>query len=90
MKKIRVAHFPQVPCEPFTVDVDSPKEGLLVINALANYDLFLHQEGHREDYANASFLEEYDEEEKEWFSWFDDETGIDDVKEYFEYLEAIA
>jgi len=31
-------------------------------------------------------VEEFDEEEQEWISWCDEETGIDDIDEYFNFI----
>lgn len=86
-KKLRVSHFPQIPCKPFIVDVNNLEEARLIYNTLANYDLFQYENRIKPDYANATVVEEFDEEEQEWISWSDDETGIDDINEYFEFLK---
>ncbi|QPK89810.1 hypothetical protein IEN91_05060 [Bacillus velezensis] len=86
-KKLRVAHIPQVPMEAFYVEVKSLEEAKLIFDVLANYDLFQFENNIKPDYANATFLEEFDKEENEWVSWCDDETGIDDIREYFEEME---
>lgn len=87
IKKLRVAHFPQVPCKPFHVEVKSLEEAKLISDTLANYDLFQYDNRIKGDYANATVVEEYCEEEGEWISWSDDDTGIDDIDAYFEHLE---
>ena len=38
--KLRISHFPQVPCKAFHVDVNSIEEALKIMNVLAYYDLF--------------------------------------------------
>ncbi|MGV4321224.1 hypothetical protein [Bacillus mojavensis] len=86
-KKLRVAHIPQVPMKAFHVEVKNLEEAKLLFDVLANYDLFQLENNIKPDYANATFLEEFDEEENEWISWCDDETGIDDIYEYFEEME---
>jgi len=83
MKKLRVCHFPQIPCEPFIIKVSSLEEAKLLFDVLANYDSFQYSHKIKPDYANMTVLEEFDEEEKEWVSWIDEETGIDDIHEYF-------
>lgn len=83
MKKLRVAHYPQIPCKPFIVEVESLKEAKKMYDTLANYDLFQFNNRIKPDYANMTVIEEFDEEELEWMSWIDDETGIDDISEYF-------
>lgn len=85
-KKLRVVHFPQVPCKPFIVEVKNLEEAKFVIDMLANYDLFQFENQIKPDYANMTVVEEFDEEEGEWVSWFDEETGIEDINEYFEEL----
>lgn len=87
MKKLRVSHFPQVPCKPFVVEVKDLEEAKKVSDVLANYDLFQFHNNIKGDYANATVVEEYDETEGEWISWSDEKTGIDDIDEYFEQLE---
>jgi hypothetical protein len=89
MKKLRVAHYPQIPCMPFYVKVKDLEEAKKIINVLANYDLFQYENRIKPDYSNATVVEEFYEEEGEWISWSDDETGIDDIDEYFEYLEEV-
>lgn len=83
-KKLRVSHYPQIPCKPFIVEVKNLEEAKLIYDTLANYDLFQFNNRIKPDYANATIVEEYDEEEQEWISWCDDETGIDDIRDYFE------
>lgn len=79
---LRIAHFPQVPCRPFTVNVKDVQEAIKVYDILCNYDLFQLQNRIKGDYANMCILEEFDQEEQEWLSWRDHETGMD----FHEYL----
>lgn len=81
-KLLRVLHYPQVPCKAFVVEVSSIEEAFLVYNTLGNYDFFLEKNNHRNDYSNATFIEEFDREEKEWLSWQDELTGLDDIVAY--------
>jgi hypothetical protein len=85
--KLRVCHYPQVPCKPFITEVKDLKQAHLLYNVLADYDLFQFENRIKPDYANATVVEMWDEEENEWISWCDDETGIDDINEYFEQLD---
>jgi phage/plasmid-associated DNA primase len=85
-KKLRVSHFPQIPCKPFIVEVKTLEEAKKIIDVLADYDLFQYENNIKPDYCNTSVLEEYCEEENEWYDWCDDETGIDDLDEYFEFI----
>ncbi|MEE5181151.1 hypothetical protein JDW21_19045 [Bacillus subtilis] len=86
-KRLRVAHIPQVPMKAFHVEVKNLEEAKLLFDVFANYDLFQLENNIKPDYANATFLEEFNEEENEWISWCDDETGIDDIYEYFEEMK---
>jgi hypothetical protein len=84
--KLRVAHFPKIPCKPFYVEVQDLQQAKLISDALARYDLFQYNNRIKPDYSNATVIEQWDEEEQDWLSWCDEETGIDDIDEYFEYL----
>jgi hypothetical protein len=81
MSELKVWHIPQVPMdEAFEVPVQSPEEAILVMNALAHYDLFQLANNIKPDFSNAQGLVEWSEEEKEWLDWFDDEG--DDIDQY--------
>lgn len=83
-KQLRVAHYPQVPCAPFTIPVTSIEDAQRVINLLADYDQFQYQERIKGDYSNTSFVQQF--EDGQWVDWADDETGISNVDEYFEFI----
>lgn len=87
MKKLRVAHFPQIPCQPFIVEVKDLHEARKMFDVLADYDTFQFENRIKPDYCNSTVLEEYCEEDDCWYSWCDEETGIDDIHEYFEHIE---
>lgn len=86
--KLRVSWFPQVPCNPYVVPVDSVTDAVRIMNLLANYDLFQYANKIKPDYCNTGILEMFDPEDKEdgpegsWVGWFDEETGEDDPEEY--------
>ena len=85
MKKLRVWHIPQVPGNPFTVDVSSVEEAVKIMDVLADYDEFQRVNNIKPDYCNASGLDQWSEEDQEWESWFDDsDTFCDDPHEYME------
>lgn len=85
-KKLRVCHFPQIPCHPFIVEVKDLNEAKLIFDTLANYDLFQFENRIKPDYCNSTILEEWNYDNNEWLSWCDDETGIDDLDEYLEFI----
>ena len=82
--KLRIAHFPQIPCKPFYVEVKDLEQARLMYDALANYDLFQYNNNIKGDYNNATDIQMY--EDGEWVTWYDDETGIGDIHEYFDEL----
>lgn len=85
-KKLRIVHFPQIGAKPFKVEVSNLQEARLLFNTLADYDLFQYNNRIKPDYANATVVQEWSEEDGEWIDWSDDETGIDDINDYFEFL----
>jgi len=59
-KKLRVSHFPQVPCEPFIAEVKDLYEAKKIMDTLAYYDLFQYKNRIKPDYTNVTVLEEWD------------------------------
>lgn len=68
---LRVWHIPQVPGKPFHFEVGSPREGLMLMEALAQYDHFQFTNNIKPDYSNANGLEVF--EDGEWVTWYDDD-----------------
>lgn len=64
---LRVYWIPQVPMQAFHHEVKSPKEAKLILDALAQYDLFLLEYELREDFSNAGGLVVF--EDGEWVDW---------------------
>lgn len=78
--KLRVWHIPQVGSPPvFRVPVQNPREGAMILNVLAYYDLFQYHERIKPDYSNAAGLEVLDEKTGEWEEWID--TAGHDIDE---------
>ena len=69
----RVWWIPQVPGKPFHVTVKTLAEARLILDTLAQYDLFQFENNIKPDYANAGGLEVYREGWEEW----EDESGED-------------
>lgn len=83
--KLRISHFPQVPCEPFNVDVNSIDEAKKIMDTLAYYDLFQFDHRIKPDYCNVTTLEMWDEDSDGegtpgWINWYDEEGN--DIEEY--------
>lgn len=80
--KLRVWWIPQVPMTPFRVPVASVEEGVKIMDVLALYDLFQLAHNIKPDYSNAGGLDVWNEADRDWESWEDEETGEDDPREY--------
>lgn len=83
--KLRVWHIPQVPMKAFHIEVLSPEEAWKIMNILWDYDNFQYENNVKPDYSNDTGLEYWDEEEKDWLEWYDDEGY--DIKEHFDNME---
>jgi hypothetical protein len=75
---LRVWWIPQIPGKPFHVAVESPAQAVLLLNALAEYDLFQFTNRIKPDYCNAGGLECFSQDgDDEWCEWYDEATGGD-------------
>ncbi|WP_312131908.1 superinfection exclusion protein [Leclercia sp.] len=96
MSKLRVWHIPQVPMKAFTVEVQSVEEGVRLMDALADYDIFQYENNIKPDYCNANGLQIWDESLTDedmadmeltdrWVDWYSE--YYDDPREYLESLK---
>ena len=91
-KSLRVVHYPQVPCKPFTFRVGCEEHANLVSNALSEQHLFLFQQGVIPDYNNVITVEMWDDDVDgqgigEWVEYWNEEENMD-FKEFAEtFLE---
>ncbi len=76
-KKLRVWWIPQIPMKSFNVNVKTLEEANLILNTLADYDLFQLENNIKPDYSNTGGLQVFDDVEKEWVDWYDEENGLD-------------
>jgi hypothetical protein len=74
MKRLRVWWIPQVPMKAFYAEVRSLREAKLLLNTLADYDLFQLENNIKPDYANVGGLQELGED-GDWTDWCDEESG---------------
>lgn len=81
--KMRVWHIPQVPGNPFYVNVDNVIEAKKVLDILAIYDQFQFQNNIKPDFCNTAGVQVYNEEQKEWEDFYD-EDGNDFDQHYDE------
>ena len=93
--KLRVWHVPQLPMKSFKVEVATVEEGVRMMNALADYDLFQYENRIKPDYCNMNGLQMWDETLTEedmrdmelsdkWVDWYNDD--FEDPREYIESL----
>ena len=78
---LRVWWIPQVPMKSFDVPVKTIEEANLILNTLAQYDLFQYHNNVKPDYCNAGGLNVYDlnadgDGTAGWIEW-EDEDGND-------------
>lgn len=83
MKRFQVWWIPQVPMEAFTVEVESVKEGVKLMQILADYDNFQYEHRIKPDFSNVGGLCQWEEDSDGegnpgWCDWYDEETGEDD------------
>lgn len=85
-KRLQVWHYPQVPCEPFKVEVKDENEAFTMVNALADQHIYLFKNKMIPDYCNSIHVVMWDEDDKEWVDYYNESEGMDwsDVEEYFE------
>ena len=75
MAKLRM-YFYILGTKPYYKKVSSPKEAKIMIDAIASFVNAKVDEGVFPDHCSTAGLEEYDEEEKDWVTWYD-EDGLD-------------
>jgi len=79
---LRVWWIPQVPGKALHTPVPTLEEAVRVLAILARYDQFQLDNNIKPDYCNTGGVEIYQEKEKEWQSWYDEETGEDDPETF--------
>lgn len=97
-QKLRIWHIPQVPGKPFHVEVDTVEEGVKLMDALADYDLFQVENNIKPDYCSVQGMDKYDESltdqdlidmdlDDRWVNWeFETEDEFfDEPRDYLEW-----
>jgi hypothetical protein len=82
---LRVWWIPQVPMQAFIAPVADLAQAALILDLLAQYDLFQFKNHVKPDYSNAGGLSVFDEN-GEWTDWYDEESG----ESFDEYRERLA
>ncbi len=78
--KLRI-YFHILGTEPYHREVSSAEEAKIMIDAIADFVNTKVDEGVFPDHCSTAGLEEYDEEEHDWVTWYD-ENGLD-LNEHF-------
>ena len=81
---LRIWWIPQIPMKPFEWPVADLTQAKLLLDVLAEYDLFQYENKIKPDYYNTGGLQVF--EDSEWLDWRHPETG-DDLDEHFASLE---
>lgn len=81
---LKVWWIPQVPGKAFEVPVKSPEEAILIMDTLAQYDIFQLENNIKPDYSNTGGLSVF--EDADWSDWHHPETG-EDIDEWKESME---
>lgn len=79
--KLRVWYIPQVPGQPFKVEVSTLEDAALAWKTILGLSAFEFDQNIKPDYTDAIGLEEFID--GEWLEWEDPETG-DDFSDYLE------
>ena len=86
--KLRVSHFPQIPCKPFIVEVKDEEQAYLIRETLANQHLFLFDNNFIPDYSNVITVEMWDENadgecNADWIDYYNENENM----EFDEFVE---
>ena len=86
--QLQVWWIPQVPGQPFEVNVSSLAEGVKIMEVLADYDRFQFENRIKPDYANAGGIRRWCADDGNgfpgWEDWYDDETGEEDPAKFLQ------
>ena len=90
--KLRVLHYPQIPCKPFFVDVKDEEQAYLIQETLANQHLYLFDNNIIPDYATSIEVVMWDEDSDgegnaDWVIYYNEEEGIEWDEFVEEYLK---
>lgn len=75
MSKMRIYYY-ILETKPYYKEVSSVEEAKIIVDAIADFINAKVDEGVFPDHCSTAGLEEYDEDEKEWYPWYD-ENGLD-------------
>jgi hypothetical protein len=76
--KLRVWWIPQITGKSFKVPVATIQDAVLILDTLANYDIFQFENNIKGDYCNTGGLEVF--EDDEWLEWECEDGG--DIQDF--------
>lgn len=82
--KLRVLHFPNIPCKPFIIEVKDEIEAKKIIDVLAAQHLWLYENNFIPDYSNIIMVEMFDDSEKDMEEW-ENYWNEDELMEWDEF-----
>lgn len=85
-KRLKVQHYPQIPCNPFEVEVKDEYEAARMMNALADQHIWLFKNRIIPDYSNILNVLMWDEEGKDWIDYWNEaeQMNWDDLEAVYE------
>lgn len=83
MSNLRV-YYHILGTETYYQTVSSVEEAKLVIDSIAKFINMKVEEGVFPDHCSIAGLEEYDEDDNEWYDWYDEDG--DDFNEHFRWI----
>lgn len=72
---LKIWWIPQIPMDEFERYVSSPEEARVILQTLADYDLFQMEHNIKPDYCNAGGLLMWNERGEDWEEWYDDDDN---------------
>lgn len=75
-KRLQVWHYPQLPCEPFQVDVLDEHEAIKTINTLADQHNWLFKNKFIPDFCNSFLVVMWNPCHNEWIEYYNEEEQM--------------
>lgn len=75
--KLKVSHFPQVPCKSFEVEVPNEQIAYMLDEVLAQQHIFLYNNQIIPDYSNVIIVEMWNENEQEWEDYWNEDEAME-------------
>lgn len=77
-KRLQVWHYPQLPCEPFKIDVKDEHEAIKIIEIIGDQHIWLYKNKMIPDYCNSFAVMMWEEELgiNEWVEYWNDEEKL--------------